>query len=559
MKLTPDRSAWKRWRRAVRRRIRSNPELRRERRRTRSRAIRNYSWTNLRGLVPVAIAGFVLSGSPVLAIVNGLLLWSLLLTFVRAQQTAALARDPNQLWLWFGWPVADDAVFAHHRRIVLRASAWLGLDWLAFGLAFAWQSADAVLAAAAPVLGLAQCATALAIAVWLVRAWPRFPFVWLTTPLSVAIFIVPRFAGEKTGFGPYVETTMNVIHAGTPAGWLIDGWGNVADGYATGWWVLLGIFGLAVAALIAGGRALRKTFDPGALFGYEAAPAETGADETPESRPAEPAPMHRETAPVDLGRLRLRTEAVLAAPEGRTLARLGAVEQALGWFLTARQRRLVDFMVPRGMPWTRRWLIAAALLAVAVLLRQTPTQLGILPALAALAFALPITGGRWLGFEALRTFQTQVGLTSYAPIGFGEISRLVLTLNALYCLAALPLVLAIVWLGFAPAHATTWWALDHGLRGLGLLLALQPVWLMAKFSANTNDSSAGKVWFAGLVAVLIGGLVVGISLCVVALMTESAAVALGCVASFVALTHTGLALYGWAWNRGWFDLIAKLR
>lgn len=572
MKLTPDRKAWKHWRRAVRRRIKASPDLRRERRLARPRVTKHYSWTSLRVLVPLALAITVLNDGPVTALAKALVLWTTLITFVRAQQIAANTHDPNQLWIWYGWPVTDDSVFAHQRGYVLRAAVWLVVDWLVFGLAVAWKTEAVLLAFAAPVIALAQGVTALAIAVWLARWRPQFPFAWVTTPLTVLVFFSVKLESDPTRVTAWLDLVRNALHTGTPAGWLLSGWHNIVQGHATGWGVLLGIGVIAFAALVAGARAMRKVFNPDALFDYQDTPEETGDNQLPASAASSthpshqspespsPQPTHRETAPVDLSLLRMRTEGVLATPPGRALAARGTIEQAVTWFLTQRQRTLVDFMVPRGMPWNRRWLIALALLGIVVIVGGTSSpDLRILPAIAALAFALPVLGGRWLGFEAMRTFQTQIGLTSYVPTGFWETSRLVLTINALYCLIAFPFVLAVVWLGFAPAHAPFTWSLDYSLRGIGIVLAFQPVWLVSKFSTNTNDSSTGRLWFAGLVVLIIAGLIIGVSLCVVAVMIDSTPVALGCVGALALLTHAGLALYGWVWGRGWFDLIAKLK
>ncbi len=572
MKLTPDRKAWKHWRRAVSRRIKASPDLRRERRRARPRITKHYSAGSFRVLVPLVILIAVLNNGPITALANALLLWTTLITFVRAQQIAANTHDPNQLWIWYGWPVTDDSVFAHQRGYVLRAAVWLVVDWLVFGLAVAWKTEAVLLAFAAPVIAFTQGVTALALAVWLARWRPQFPYVWVTTPLTLLVFFSFKLETDHNTVTAWLNMVRNALHSATPAGWLLSGWHNIAQGHATGWWIFLGIGGIACAALVAGARAMRKVFNPDALFGYENTPEETvdnplpasaassphPSHQSPESHP--PQPTHRETAPVDLSLLRVRTEGVLATPPGRTLASRGPLEQAVTWFLTPRQRTLVDFMVPGGMSWNRRWLIAVALLGIVVIAGGTSSpNLRVLPALAALAFALPVLGGRWLGFEAMRTFQTQIGLTAYVPTGFGETSRLVLTINALYCILAFPFVLAVVWLGFAPAHAPFTWSLDYSVRGIGIVLAFQPVWLVSKFSTNTNDSSTGRLWFAGLVILIIAGLIIGVSLCVVAVMIESTSVALGCVGALALLTHAGLALYGWVWGRGWFDLIAKLK
>lgn len=564
--ITGDGPGLKRWRAAVRRRVKASPELRRERRRTRTRTPALRSWSTLRFAVPLAIALAISAGVPTGLLANWLLLWSTLVTLARAQQIAVLARDPNTLWPWYGWPVTDDEVYAHQRGVALRSSAWLGVDWLVFGLALAWQAGEVTLAVAAPVVAAGQWAASLALALWVVRWRPQFPFGRFVVPAGGLVFLAVRFGqGSSQAAHPYVEGLLAGLYAGTPAGWLSQGLAFLADGNPLGWPLLLGVGAIAGAALVSGARAFRKVFSPDALFGYETAPAASEADEadsdhassdTERSPEAEPA-AHRETAPVNIASLRAHLSDVLNAPAGQALTARGPVEHALGWLLDARQRALVDFMVPGGMPWMRRWVLAIALLAILPIVRAHNPGWAAGPAFIALAFALPVAGGRWLGFEALRSFQTQIGLTSLVPAGFWEISRLVLMLNALYCVAAFPLVLAIVWLGFAPEGASTWWALDYGARVVGVVIALQPVWLAARFSANTNDTSAGRIFLLGMVVLIIVGLMVGVSLCVTVMMAETPAVALSCLGVLLLLTHAALGAYGWAWGRGWFDLIAK--
>jgi hypothetical protein len=547
----------------VRRRIKTHPHLRKEFRRRRSsrwgRAL-----TLSRFLIPLVIVGILMAGYPVALVTQWMVLWTTGMTLARIQQIVGATRNPASLWLWYGWPVSDDDLFTHLRGLILRTSTWLGVDWLMFGVGVAWIHEDISLAAAAPVLALAQWAAGLAAALWLVQWKPRFPFALLISPLWVLIFLAVRFADERNGFAVYINAVSNTLYVGTPGGWLAQGWSYILNGNPAGWAVLLGLGGVAIAGLFSGAKAARKAFNPNALFGYEPTPAELD-HEAPatttiqDARSAKSETVHRETAPVDLGFVRSRLRESFETPAGTAFTRRSPIENGIGWFLTARQRVLIDFMAPGGMPWSRRWIFAAGLLAATLVLRATWPHLAAFPAIGAAVVLLPVMGGRWLGFEALRTFQTQIGLTAYVPVGFGELSRLVLKINALQCAAAFPLVLAAVWLGFEPVGAPTWWALDYSARALALIVALQPIWLLVKFSSNTNDSSSGRLFLLGIVVVVIGGLIIGISLCVTALMIEKTSVALICLGALSLLTHVVLALYGWAWGRGSFDLMAKMK
>jgi hypothetical protein len=563
--ISPDRKTVKRWRRGVRRELKKSPARWREFRRHRSRFLPLDAVLKWRVLVPIVIAGLLLIGVPEPVVANQLLLWTMLATFSRALQIANHTRNPHLLWLWYSWPVANDDVYTHQRSVVLRSSLWLGIDWLVFGLALALAKGALAPALAAPVLAAAQGATALAIAAGLVRWKPQFPFGWVIMPLYLLMFLAIQFGQDHGEVGLFLGRVFHWLHEGTPAGWLTRAFAQLTHGHASGWLYLLGLGAGATAILLAVEKTLRKRFDPDTLFGYEP-PSEAGdSAEAADAAPASSAPStwspenleHRETTPVDLPKLREAMHAAFDAPVGSALSGRGRVEESVVWFLNARQRVLVDFMMPAGTTWLRRWCIAAALTAAIPLLRTLGPDLALFPAIGALAFALPLTGGRWLGFEAMRTFQSQVGLSSYVPAGFGEITRLVIKLNTIYCVLAFPLVVAVVRLGFTPANAGPWWAMDFAARGLAIVIALQPIWVLGKYSPNTNDSTGGVLFLLGVVAVLFVELIAGVTLCVIAMMAARLGVALVCLAGVAALAHSVLALYGWAWGRGSFDLIAK--
>jgi len=573
--MIAERKVWKRWRSAVRRRIKTSVELRRDYRRTRSQRKRSHTWGQLRFLPPLALAIALLSGeAPLSGILNLLLFWTLMVTFLRAQFIVSSLHNPSLLSLFFGWPVTDGEVFARQRKLILQSSLWLGVDWLVFGLALAFRTGDAGLALLAPLLAIGQWAAALAIALWLVRAWPRFPYVWLTTPFGIVMVLALRTHSPDDALYPYLNALWHGLYVATPGGWLAQGWLNFSDGHPFGLTVIFGLSSAAVFAVHKGAQAARAAFNPEKLFGYEESPA---TENTPASASATavtsttaiesdsaagPAPESGRSDPAEtrawLEDARAHASDVLPAPAGRALSGLGPIERAISWFLTPRQRALVDFMRPAGKPWLRRWQYAGVALLAAFALGFTSTpDAAAVPALLALAFSLPLLGGTWVGFVALRILQTQIGISAYVPAGFGEIARLVLKINALRCLAALPLVLLAVHLGLAPDIPPPDRVLDMSLRLLGLVLAVQPICIIGKFSSNTNDSSGRWYFMAALLLLLVTAALLFVMLTVIIVMTDSLWVAAGSLLGLNALTHAFLAFYGLAWGRGWFDLIGK--
>lgn len=563
MKITPDPKAWKPWRRALRQRVKADPELRRARRRSPFHDHDNGIFKTGRFLIPLGIAAGAFTGFDHASTLGALVLWTLLVTIVRTIQVARIFHAPEELWLFYFWPLSDDSVFAHQRTLVLRASVWLGIDWLVFGLATAWNTSAVALAFAAPLLAFGQWAAALAIALFLGRTFPRLSFGWAIPPLCLAIFLSLRFGDQHNAFSPYLAHLWQAAHHATPGGALLHAWTLIREGNAFGWIALVLLAGSGFACVLIGARALRAAFNPAVLFDTPANPdadldAEDYASSPTFSANSSGSPVFSDT---ELGHLRAIASAVLAKPAGHSFAQRGLIERSCLWFLGPRERVVVDYMLPGGQSWLRGWLIAAGLVMLAAIVRPWAPATALIPAAFGLLFALPLGGGRWHGFDTLRVFQSQTNVLAFSPLGFGEIARPLLKLNALRCVLAFPLVLAA--LGFAfvalsPANAPFPWALDYSLRITAAVLAFQPVCLIVKFSSNTNDSSASKLYLFPFVVLLIGGITAVVAFTVTLFMTENASTALICAGALLLLTHTTLLLYGWTWGRRFFDQMARL-
>lgn len=570
MKLVPPSSAVKAWRRALRVRVRTSRTMKREHR---AASVpywrRDHAWSALRWLVPPVIFMVVASGFSAEQALNQLLLWSLLILFVRTQQVAALGFSPDSHWLHFLWPVTNDDVYRHSRSLVLKSSLWLGLDWTAFGCALAWRAGDPWLIPVGLLLGSAQAAAHLCAATWLATARPRFGYATLILPLALLTFFSPKLQSFEGVIGKLASVLWVALHTATPGGWIAWLWRTALDtgGGLAGGCALAAICGLLFWLLRGADQKLRAGFSLETLFAYETGEAvaerlhgELSAEPRDEDfDDTAPAPQSEPPAPADIERLRDVITTTLATPAGRTFLGRGPVESVVGRLLGGRDRVLVDFFAATGMTWLRRWLISAGLVLMTLLASTLAPGFAIFPALLAMVIALPVFGGAWRGFENTRAFGAQIALNAYLPIGFGETSRLLLKTNALHCAGALPLVLLAVHWGLAPAGAPMAWTLDYSLRGIGLVLALQPVWLLGRFSGNTNDSSSRGLLLALAVFLGIFVLIGGVTLCVVALMAERFQVAILCVAALAMMLHAMLVVYGWLWGRNVFDLMARQR
>ncbi len=567
--ITPDRTFVRR----LRARVRATPEAR-DPRRPRVRVPwyrRPLTWTVFRFIVPVGVVATGSVSGDLANLSNLLVLWTVLVTLHRAQLVANALHQPGPLAVFYQLPVSNLVVFRHQARLVLRGSLWLGLDWLAFAVVAALDHGGVVAWLAAPLVAFAQWAVSLALALMLVRWNPRLPYGSIAGLLWFVMWIGLQFVGRSTGAASLLSPAFHALERFTPAGWMALAASDAALGGPLAWLVLaVGAF-VAWQLIHVSVDALRTRFSPERLFGYDdtdpAAVQWTSAEAA--SDPATsavhdaqmaPLPPAEEPAPVDLSALRQALRLELDQPPGLALYRRGAIERFIARRLTERQRVLVDFLQPQGFGWSRCWLVALGCVVVAHVLLVAGWR-GALPGILAgggvLLLALPVFGGSWAGFAASEMYRSSVGLHSLLPLGFWEIAGTRLLISAWRCLIALPLLYLAMAFGFTAAPLPWTEALAWTLRAFVVLLALQPIWVFLGFSKTTNDASSRWWLTAAIFFVVIFGLFV-LAIAFIAVAAEPGLrFQVAGAALFLAYTHGALALYGFAYNRGLFDLIGK--
>jgi hypothetical protein len=570
--IAPDPKLVRRLRRQVRAAVKASPMLRRDHKRAvkshheqrQVRFIARSMGILPRVLVTFSILGLLVAKDSVA--IGGLLLvlWSAIVTIFRAANFANVS--PASLGVFFFLPVSSEDVFRHRATLAFRASLWLGLDWLAFGLVLAAQHGGAVAWLVAPLFAAAQWAVSLGIAALLSRHQRVLSFTILGGMLcGLAGFIALKVLGDPNAFARYVEPVLRAVTRVTPAGWLASAQANVLAGGWSGWAVVLALGGGGVALLKAGVRRLRAEFSLERIFGYghhdEAGALRwIGAEEDADAPAEEPLPPAEPPPSVDLPAMRAKLRDTLDAPPGLALFRRGWLESVATRALPERQRVLVDFLQPGGLRAAGGWKTALVLMTVAQLLRLA----GLDPAFAAMltagalgCFLLPTFGGLWAGLANRVTPHGSIGFSAFFPVGLGEIARGLLMVNAIRAVAALPVLLLAMRFGFTATPLPWPEALGFALRTLAIVLALQPVWAVVAFSKSSNDSSTPG-WLAKL---LLLALVVGVLTLpvfgVAMFFVQSGGKALFCAAVLLGLSHALLAFYGWAWGRNFFDLVAR--
>lgn len=568
--IRPDRQLVRRLRRLTRAAVKADPALRRERRRVTPRRTAQIRFSMLRWLVPLMIVGSASGASP--SLVAGFLsVWTLAITLMRAGQVVAQFLPGPALWTYYCLPVENDAVFRRQMSMVFRSAVWLGIDWLAFGLPMAVRHESASAWIAIVVFAGAQALTALALACALARWQPRFPFAGVGLILAAGMWIVVQFA-DRAGAEAAVQPLLRGMMLGTPGGWLATAHLNLLAGGVVGWIAPL-------AAIAAGVVLLRRMLALGSsrfrmeeIFGYDSADAEctfhepelTHRDDVDAAEDSSIEPLrttHTTPAASDHNAWRAKVDAALSGPPGLALFHRGGIERQATRLLSVRDRVLIDVLRPQGSPWVKAWLTSFALISMAAVVRAAGYNqewLVWLSVVGLVAGALPLLGGRWTGLDVVPSANGVIGVYAYYPLSFFSIAWLILRLNVLRCILAVPLVLMAVRFGFTAIPLP--WIQTLGLTAkiMSVILAIAPLSVLMAFSKSTNDTSARwpvvLLFIAMLGIWLLFGLGLGVTLFAADL---SAGVSALLAIVLVGMSHAVLAAYGWAWGRGWIDLVGK--
>jgi hypothetical protein len=564
--LAPDRDVVRGWRRQVRATIAASATLRADCRRAPRRRHYGVLIGPLRWLVSGALAAATGMGVPAETAGGLLVAWATIVTLHLTGRFQAGAQNRATLWPYYVLPTNEDDLFAQQFRERMHRALWLAGDFLVFGFIVALQAPATALGwIAVPLFAAAQGALALALGATLAATFPRVPFATLTWLAAWLCWMAGIFLKDGTSVGAALaQRGWQLLTQASPAGWTMNGFLSTAIDHRplSATVALMALSALAVLPWAR--RRLRTQLDLTLLFAEPPASAAiNGGEERPAVREsAEPGKEHTQPAiPAAAVASALRRE-LDAAPGGWLRAR-GAWERQGARLLSPRQRVLVDFFRPHGvLPWRRGWLAALGVIALAWawLTLGGSASVAVVGSVGALAVgALPVLGGIWSGFSPVANFQVHIGLNSFHPIGFGEAAGLMLRLNALRTLLAMPLVLLAARYGLSASPAPWIEAGGWTCTVTLLVLALQPCWAILAHSKNTNDARA-HWWLTALIVVVMLGAAFGGILSIVALGGtgggwSAARGALG----LLAYTHAALAGYGWCYHRTLFDTAAVPR
>lgn len=551
--------------RRARAEIRSNPALQRDARRPGSTGV-TYGWLWPLGLGLFAMASLYAHKKPVDVVVAAMALFATGAAFLRAQGFLLGLHESHDLGVLAHLPVSDDAIFSHAWKKALRGTTGV---LVVSGLVYAGALDVAGLGggawAAGATLIVLQWLVAVAFTAALSHFCPRWPHRVIGATLEIAALVLFVFADS---LGPALRSGVGWSLAVTPAGWIgyafRDG---VLGAQATA--LLAAAPALVAAALLPGVLTrLRRGYSVEELLFPEAPTAERILEaaveremvirseydpelvESPELKPVMREDL-RQSIPLIMEARALGGDFLRALPWTAP----GPIERLFARSLSEREKVVAEFMLGGGARWTRSWKIAAAItlaaLAVGLFFPRVPGLVG----LAWIIVALMAVSVGAAGFRQVDSGGKSSPFHAPYPMGYAEISRVILKAKAVRLACALPLLVALAlvagWrMGIGPGTG-----LVLALKATLLLALLQPATLVFSFSGGTNDSehmTAGRFFFVlipgGLGALLLAA--AGF-----AVFSSNLALAAPAALAFGSLSFGAWAGYGALYNRRRIDLL----
>ena len=235
----------------------------------------------------------------------------------------------------------------------------------------------------------------------------------------------------------------------------------------------------------------------------------------------------------------------------------GALEKFIARFLSPRERIVTEFLVAHDPGWTRslKWSFWVWLVACVVVLSfgQFGGTIVFFAAYVLAAASLPILGGEWKAMRQAAAGGVFLPGYSLYPVSFNEIARIFLKVNLVRICGAAPFIISFAALAAYKLQHSPYVGAIIGAKVLGVLLFVQPFFVLLPISSTTNATSRmAVIWLlvfapillvmvAVVVAVFIAGTVLGVLACYLVLFLLATAL---------------LAVYRAAYRKGRFDLLS---
>jgi hypothetical protein len=473
-----------------------------------------------------------------------LTLATLSVCFYQARNLRARLYDGPELRIFRYYPLSDEAVFRQQCQTFLRNSLWWILNFGALDGLLAVRAGvrirSSVLAGIA--FGIVQWLFLVATAVCLAAFVRRQIFNTLALIFGASAIGLFALASAQPQFVIWLSQLSYIV---PPLAWVFYGMGITPGGSAF-YELWPSVSAAVLLALVpAAYRRLQRE--------YASEPSNAAA-------PA-PAPDVPDLSPAELreGVAQTQNAAASAIYErafltGFDWSKSGPLERFIAFWLNARDRLVLEFLVAANPPWTgglRRlaFLIVFVTVAFFMLANASSGVTGFVAVVAAL-LALANLFGRWRGLATVLGAGLQSPFYAVYPVSFSEMLKVMVIVNVVRYGSCIPLLaVAATVLGLKGKWDAAA-AIEMGLKVVLLGFLVQPVLPIIFFSSGTNDTQKASAMLtaAGLIIALVGcgaAFVISHSLVVIVLS------GLG----FALVSLLGLVLYGWMFSHSRFDLV----
>ncbi len=479
-----------------------------------------------------------------------LALWTTASALRRSRQLQNLLYAAPDLGVLYSLPIADAQVFRLQWHKFLRQGGILFLNLLIAycGLAAMSNSTEhwwAIGILTAALQWVLIVALSIHCAAWV----PYFPLNAISSLLSGLGFVIVFF---WSSFPSAVPDIINLGYWSSPSGWI--NYASVQSSSARDYQSLLLI--LPVSLIIAGARfSLLRLRENYAL--HEPDEATHSEPELTEENvhsflrlPETPG----ETAIQD----RIKSGDFMRSGDWK---QVGWIEKIAAKMMNSRQLLVAEFLVGGTPRWTRklRWgmLIAATCSVFVLFFGEHGGVIIFFPAYLIATALLPMSANEWRGLGTYPTAGLFSPIYAMYPISYDEILAVVLKINVLRCAAASP-VLAIYGAVVAGVlHEPVMMGISLATKVAVAAMALQPLFLVLRISAGTNDTKARRL-FWHLFWILPLTITLGVCMFIV-FTAKNDWIAAGCLVALSVLSFAIVFFQRWLYRQAKFDLLTVRR
>jgi len=540
----------KRLRQLHRAELEKSPDLRRKFRASRKKDASTVSRWGRRLLLPLfwilIPASLILKQNHAELAIGVISFWAAGAAFRGGQQWFQQFYGSEELVIFNTLPLSDAQIFSIQKRKYLRSLGWLFWELLiAYLVLGMFDSPFRPPIYALPIAALLQSLLIMAMGIHLAGFFPMLPLGLISGVLRMAAIVL--FLAGVNG-ADFVDPVVNFSKWFFPTGWL----NYVLVELTLRKDIVAGLMLIPLVALIFSVRySWQRLHRFYSLEGFEVVPSSAAA-----------APEEEELTDASFGR-RGPTELEDNILAGSFLA--GVNWQESGWFekivsrlLTPRERVLTEFLVAQKPGWTRHLQMTLLVWVIACLVVWTFGAFGgtiiFFSGYILATASLPLFGGEWRGLRQTPSGGVFLPGFSVFPIGFSEISKILLKVNLLRVVAASPLLLsfaagAAYRLGFSALSGVV-----ICLQVLLVIVLLQPVFILLPISKSTNGSSRMRwIWIALFIPMLLLllGFIAGVFF---ASSTWTKSI---CYVLILLISCFFFALYRWSYRTGKFDLLSE--